>query len=360
MVTRYDESSVPVLRTVGIVGVLACLIGLLGCGGDVARAEGRIFCVSTTGSDGNSGSCSAPWRTIQKAVETLLPGQTALVRGGVYRENVVILRGGEGSRHLSVRAYADERPVLRGQLKISGSNVRVEGLTINGRGVSLLRPLVYIERGRSIVVERLEVTGSRHSGVFVGGNSRDVTVIACWVHDNGSRDRLDHGIAFGHGSRGEISSNVVEGNLAGGIQVYPRYDDVLVNQNTVVANGGFGILVGGERATSDDVTVVNNIVAFNGGQGIRTFWGGTVGTGNLAANNIIWRNGEDDVSREGITQQGNLRIGPGFGDAGAGDYRLLRRSSAVGQALGRYTARIDRAGRPRPQGQRPDLGAYER
>jgi hypothetical protein len=98
----------------------------------------------------------------------------------------------------------------------------------------------------------------------------------------------------------------------------------------------------------------------NRGQGIRTFWRRTPGTGNLALNNLIWDNAENDVSREGMQQQGNVRTPPLFVDVRNGNYRLRRRSGAVGQALLRYVAPIDADGRQRPVGLRPDLGAYER
>jgi hypothetical protein len=347
------------LRALG--AAVACLV-LVGCQeGSDARGAEKIFCVSGTGSDFNDGSCATPWRTIQKAVDSLSPGQTVLLRAGVYRERVLVTRGG-GSRGqtLSIRAYGSERAVLRGQLKIAASYVHVTGLEVDGTGIARRGPLVYVDGGRSVIVERIEVRNSPQSGIFAGGGARDVTVIGCWVHDNGRRARFDHGIAFERGVGGTVASNLVERNRAGGVQVYPGFDDVVVNQNTIVRNGAFGVLVGGNRNTSDNVVVVNNILALNGGQGVRTFWRRGPGTGNVAVNNLIWQNGEDDVSRNGIQQQDNVRAAPGFVDVRAGNYRLRRRSGAVGQALLRYVARIDRDGRQRPAGLRPDLGAFER
>lgn len=345
-----------------LIVAASVLMVLGGCGGSGSGgdAERQLFCVATTGSDRNTGSCSAPWKTIQKAVETLRPGQTALVRAGTYRENVFMERGGTTADRITLRAYAGERVVLRGRLRVAADNVRVVGLHVDGRGLALATPLVYVMGGRSVTLERLEATRSSRSGIFVGNDARNVTVIASWVHDNGARAQLDHGIVFSRGSGGRIESNVVERNRAGGVLVYPEFDDALVNQNTIVGNRSFGVLVGGEQTTSDRIVVVNNIVAYNGGQGIRTFWGDKVGRGNAATYNLIWGNSEDDVSRAGIAQHGNFHAAPGFLDLAAGDFRLQRRSPAVGQALVRYTARIDRNGRPRPQGQRPDLGAYER
>lgn len=346
----------------GAIAAASALLALAGCGGSGAGsgADRQLFCVSTTGSDRNTGSCSAPWKTIQKAVDALQPGQTALVRAGTYREDVLVRGSGTADGLVVLRAYAGERVVVRGRLRITADNVRVVGLRLDGRGLTRATPLVYVAGGRSVTLERLEVVRSVRSGVFVGNGARDATVIACWVHDNGSRPKLDHGIVFARGSGGTIESNVVERNRAGGILVYPGFDDVLVNQNTIVGNNAFGLLVGGERTTSNRVVIANNIVVQNSGQGIRTFWGGKVGTGNIATYNLIWGNTEDDVSRAGMAQRGNFHAAPRFIDAGSSDFRLQRRSPAVGQALVRYTARIDRNGRPRPQGQRPDLGAFER
>src|SRR5215212_3506995 len=45
-------------------------------------SEGRTLYVSRAGSDSNPGTLERPWRTIQKAVTRLKPGQTALVRAG--------------------------------------------------------------------------------------------------------------------------------------------------------------------------------------------------------------------------------------------------------------------------------------
>lgn len=343
------------------LGAATACLALLGCQeGSDARGAEQLFCVSHSGSDLNDGSCSTPWKTIQKAVDSLGAGQTVLLRAGVYRERVLVTRGGGSRGPLSIRAYGGERAVLRGQLKIAAPHVQVTGLVVDGTGIDLRGPLVYVDGGRSVTIERLEVRNSPQSGIFAGGGARDVTVIGCWVHENGRRARFDHGVAFERGRGGVIASNLIERNSAGGVQVYPGFDDVVVNQNTIVRNGGFGVLVGGNKNTSDDVVVVNNILSLNGGQGIRTFWRRALGTGNLAVNNLIWRNGENDVSREGIQQQDNVRAAPGFVDLRGGNYRLRRRSGAIGQALLRYVARIDRDGKQRPAGLRPDLGAFER
>src|SRR5260221_10851171 len=48
------------------------------------------YYISPSGSDTASGSSAAPWRTIQKAADTLNAGDTAIVAAGNYRERVSI------------------------------------------------------------------------------------------------------------------------------------------------------------------------------------------------------------------------------------------------------------------------------
>ena len=53
-------------------------------------ADGNVYYVATNGSDDSFGSSDQPWRTIQRAANTLAPGDTAIVRAGVYQERVEI------------------------------------------------------------------------------------------------------------------------------------------------------------------------------------------------------------------------------------------------------------------------------
>ena len=53
-------------------------------------ADGNVYYVATNGSDDSFGSDDQPWRTIQKAANTLAPGDTVIVRAGLYQERVEI------------------------------------------------------------------------------------------------------------------------------------------------------------------------------------------------------------------------------------------------------------------------------
>jgi len=68
--------------------------------------------------DGNDGSMDAPWRTIQKAAETLQPGEEVVVHAGIYRETVQPVRGGNGPDSMIRYRAADE-----GDVVLTGSDI---------------------------------------------------------------------------------------------------------------------------------------------------------------------------------------------------------------------------------------------
>jgi len=60
--------------------------------------SGVTHYVSTTGNDTNGGTLSAPWRTIQHAANSVNPGDTIQVEGGVYNESVTIPTSGNATQ----------------------------------------------------------------------------------------------------------------------------------------------------------------------------------------------------------------------------------------------------------------------
>lgn len=55
---------------------------------------GRIYYVSKQGLDSGSGSVSEPFFTIQKAADTMQPGDKCIIGEGIYREWIKPPRGG--------------------------------------------------------------------------------------------------------------------------------------------------------------------------------------------------------------------------------------------------------------------------
>lgn len=71
------------------------------------------FYVSPTGRDTFSGTFSAPFASIQKAIKTAQRGDTVLLRGGTYREMIEFGHGaGEGRSGLTLRSYGAEQAII--------------------------------------------------------------------------------------------------------------------------------------------------------------------------------------------------------------------------------------------------------
>jgi alpha-N-arabinofuranosidase len=81
----------------------------------IGAAQAATYTVSPGGSDSNSGAAGLPFKTIQKAADVLQPGDTAILRGGTYRESVKPPRGGTGENtRITYKAYPGEVPIIKG------------------------------------------------------------------------------------------------------------------------------------------------------------------------------------------------------------------------------------------------------
>lgn len=83
-------------------------------------AFGTNVFVSPAGDDNGAGTVDKPFRTIQRGVDALKPGDTCYVREGVYRESVRLAESGTEEKPIRLRAYPGERIVLDGTEPIVG------------------------------------------------------------------------------------------------------------------------------------------------------------------------------------------------------------------------------------------------
>src|SRR5688500_16289062 len=101
---------------------------------------------STSGSDAAAGSAASPYRTAQKLVDSLAPGQTGCLQGGLFEQDVKIAKGGAPGSPVTVTSYPGERATLKGRLRVADSAnfVAVESLNLDGRdAANLPSPSVY-------------------------------------------------------------------------------------------------------------------------------------------------------------------------------------------------------------------------
>ena len=340
--------------------------------------------VSPIGSDTNSGSSSAPWRTINKAASVASAGTTVHVAPGVYAERVRSNRSGTASARIrfvsDVRWAAKITPTGTGTggwggsygWRNTGSYVEINGFEITpARGASMDSG-IYLPSGKNIwalnnKIHHVSVNGMPEGP---GGISNDlgtdnIYYIGNLLYDIGYTQRT-HGIYCASGIC-QIINNVI-GNVSGyGVSLWHTPHDVLIYNNTIFNSGmrghysSGGILVGaGEHPGADarNCIVSNNIVYGSPSFGIME--GGTTHN-NKFINNLTYNNYRNWGLQNG-TQSGTVSADPKFVNYkidGTGNYRLQPSSPAIEKALARYAPAIDFDGYNRRTGGAPDIGAFE-
>lgn len=76
----------------------------------------NFFVDPTRGKDDAAGDEKSPWQTVNHALKRLKAGDTLVLRGGTYRENVYCAVAGTKDAPITIRAYPGERVILDGSL----------------------------------------------------------------------------------------------------------------------------------------------------------------------------------------------------------------------------------------------------
>jgi len=190
----------------------------------------------------------------------------------------------------------------------------------------LERSMISIRDASHLLVEGLEVTGSRRDGIEIT-SAADVTVRRCLLYRNG---RMGISVRDAEGSR--VAQNIVWHNSSGISVSYSR--EVVVEENDVAYNGVDGILVTWD---SRDVTVRRNYSHHH------QLWGHPDNvqlyrdvTGARFEENLLLAGGQSvmmEQTRDGVFR-GNMIVGCGsnmliFGHGNAGHYQVHNNTLAL-------------------------------
>ncbi|MBN2007421.1 MAG: right-handed parallel beta-helix repeat-containing protein [Anaerolineae bacterium] len=245
----------------------ASLLVLLLIGAQVrfGRAQGQIYYVDPSGSDGTGdGSIGSPWRTIQHAVEQLQPGDTALVRSGTYA-GARLENSGTAAGYLTLKAAPGATVIINGP---GPQNTHQSALEVENWDT----PVAYW------IIEGLEVTGAPGWGIDVRGgeyaHAHHIVVRGNHVHDNGSSGQRT-GIFAAFTDDVLIENNDTHNNTEHGIYVNNSSDRFVIRNNVSHHNANCGIHLNGDADMGDDGTMSDGQVTGNtiydngtGGSGI--------------------------------------------------------------------------------------------
>jgi parallel beta-helix repeat protein len=101
------------------------------------KANAANYYVSTSGNDANTGTQTNPWRTIQKAVNTVSNGSTVYISGGTYNEAVSITRNASSAAPIKIFNFDTNVVKVNGgsspAIHVTGTGSKywdIEGLTL--------------------------------------------------------------------------------------------------------------------------------------------------------------------------------------------------------------------------------------
>ena len=181
--------------------------------------SGKVYYVSTTGKDTNSGAAGSPFQTFTQAVSVLSAGDTLQVMPGTYYETMKLTMSGTAARPINVAG--------------NGAVLALQGSLAFGIKIS----------GSYINVSNFEVTGATEAGIAISG--RYVTVANNILHDNVTENGIGKcgtarswlsALKVGIGGQHiTIENNIVYNNCGEGIAI-TRGNYVTVRNNTVYDN----------------------------------------------------------------------------------------------------------------------------
>src|SRR5271169_6539809 len=91
-----------------------CFVLVLFTSSSLLAQCGSTYYVSKSGSNGNSGSFTAPWLAIQHAASSVSAGPTVYVDPGVYHESVTCPPSGTAANYITFTSYTGKPAVIDG------------------------------------------------------------------------------------------------------------------------------------------------------------------------------------------------------------------------------------------------------
>ncbi|MGC9025567.1 MAG: right-handed parallel beta-helix repeat-containing protein, partial [Chloroflexia bacterium] len=232
--------------------------------------HGGAYYVAPTGDDANPGTLEHPWRTIQKAADTLVAGETVYIRAGIYEERVLPQNSGSAGQPITYAAYPGETATidgssitlpddLAGLFEIAGrSHIRLSGLRLIDAGPFPNNAAVLVSNSAHITVENCTTFHTASSGIGVW-NSQQIVIAGNTVEQGGLGGGQEC-ITVAGSSNFEVRGNTVLDCRKEGIDAKDGSSNGLISRNVVHRPRAVGIYVDAWDKPTHDITVSQNIV----------------------------------------------------------------------------------------------------
>ena len=336
--------------------------------------------VSPSGSDSSDGSMGSPWQTLQKAFNSSVAGDVICLRAGTYPSqstttySQIMNNSGAAGNPITIQNYPGEAATVEGNTRINGAYIVLKGtaitppyglvFTMGTAGLAI--DGIDVLNTHDVTVDHVEIEGFDSRAAYSQSNGCNNQVLGSYIHDNGSSTSSGNGISWGSTSSGctsggLIANNVIEHNTSIGLQLYSggsstTPSNVMVEENTIVSQGAYGITVWG-----DQNVVANNIV-YGNGDGLNDTQGALYkGTMNVVDHNVTFSPASSSRSgwylAGGCCLTNNLASDPLFVSPSTKDWHLTSTSPAIGYSNTSYVQPVDKDGVTR--GPDYDAGAYQ-
>lgn len=263
------------------------------------------YYVAMDGSDENDGSITHPFKTFQKAINVMTPGDSMVVFGGTYHEQLFINKKGTEDAWFHLKVYGEEIVIIDGNgfannpndglwygmVRITdASYISIEGFqVINSYGSA-----IFTADSHHINVINNHTINSQNPGIFawyvddllIDGNEVES---ACMHPDSGLED-----ISLRFNKRVIIKNNYVHDSDNIGIDAAGGVQDAQI-YNNLVERTGLGFYVDSWDGDLFNVSIYNNISRYNNvGLCVNTENGGTVANVDVF-DNLIYGNTDDGM-----------------------------------------------------------------
>lgn len=345
------------------------------------------YYVSPTGSDANPGSKTAPWKTIQKAVNTVASGSIVNVLAGNYPEFISTGKSG-------ISFIANGKVTMKG-FYLTGSNNRVSGFTITNPASDFGIRV----NGNNNIIDNNEISNTKQDGIWFFGSGNKF--IGNYIHGIVDRSKITddpHVDCFQ--TWGPAENIIFEKNICNHTSTYgsnqiaqisnlnqPVRNITFKNNIFIMHDPGYSPMtfyhMDGQAAISN-MYVINNTFVHVNGIGTAAIWFRNI-TGAYAINNLFIDYGEQNssyilieggadiqisnnavyksdnlVPKEGMLPDDIWLSSPEFIDYQNGNFRLKSTSALINKGFNASAwVTDDFDGISRPQDGSFDIGAFE-